>query len=47
MIFLEGYAGNEDASFSLDIKIERNAIIMIEPLSHCGKRVGQRAHLQN
>jgi len=47
MIFLKSYTDNESASSSLDIEIEGDAIVVIEPLSHCGERVGQRAHLQN
>ena len=46
MIFFKRYTGNENASSSLDTEIEGDAIVVIEPLSHCGERVGQR-HLQN
>jgi len=47
MIFLKSYTDNESASASLDIEIKGDAIVVIEPLSHCGERVGQRGHLQN
>ena len=47
VIILKGYMSHEDASSSPDIKIDGHAVVMIEPLSHRGKRVAECPHLQN